>query len=326
MKNDPTRYQQYGLEPKHFNVIEFEQNLGERLSAHGYDNVCRQLIIEGSHRLFTNGSLTAQQQELINKEEALNAAMDAEVFQHKVSQTDIQENFDSMVDLRATAPGQSFDWTFSKTPYHDACGEWAGKERMFWVRKTIASQLYELASKLHGIDLRMHFEDGFRPLGVQEGLFRRRIAMARTLNATWSDEELILEAKSKTAYTPRLAAHKAGAAVDLRLVDIQTNSFLDIGHEYPDGGEIVRLNTDFISQRQWQNRKVLEALASTVGLSMYPYEDWHLSSLDATAAVVNNENGPYVAKYGPIKHFSRETGEITEIYDQEELDTIFDLS
>ena len=120
-------------------------------------------------------------------------------------------------------------WTFTDQGYHEACGEWAGKKKLFLVRGSVAEKLTELAHNLLAFNIKLHFQDGFRPTGVQEGLFLRRIDMARQSHPEWIDQEILLEAKSKTAFTPRFAAHKAGAAVDVSMYDGTSREFLDIG-------------------------------------------------------------------------------------------------
>jgi len=170
----------------------------------------------------------------------------------------------------------------------------------------------------------LHMQDGFRPLGVQEGLFKRRYQMAKDSYPDWTEEDLLLEAKSKTAFTPRFASHKGGAAVDLMLKDLSTNALLDIGHEYPEGGAIVALESPFVTQNQWTARQLLRLLARDAGFVMYPFEDWHICKSDTTAAAVEQE-GERIAAYGPVKRFDNRTGEIIEAYDARELDETFSV-
>jgi D-alanyl-D-alanine dipeptidase len=315
-------YNQYDLKSLPFDMQQFSSEWGKRLEQAGLGNIAEDISLDGVGREFLSEPLSDEAVKRVNASETLVSAKDAEDFQRSVALTDIQESHEKLVDLRK----KDMAWTFTDARYHEACGPWAGKEKLFLVRESVATRLSRLATLLSRIDVGMHFEDGFRPLGVQEGLFARRIAMARDTHPEWSDEELVLEARSKTAYTPRFAAHKAGAAVDVRLFDIGTGNFHDIGHAYPDGGEIVRLNTEFVTQHQWSNRKILEHLAKASGLSMYPYEDWHLCYGDATAAVVDsNGQPPFAAKYGPVKTYDATTGEVLEVYDQEELDAVFAL-
>ena len=317
-------YTKYGLDSVVFDSLQFEDEWGERLRQAGYSNMSADIIAEAHNREYLSSQMTDDTVAAVNEGETLVSAKNAEEFQHKVSTVRIRESFERLVDLRTCREADEGTWTFTKGKYHEACGEWAGRDKLFLVRESVSSRLSQLALSLSHIDTKINFEDGFRPLGVQEGLFIRRIAMAKASHPEWTDEELLLEARSKTAYTPRFAAHKAGAAVDVRLYSASSGDFYDIGHDYPDGGEIVRLNTEFVTQHQWQNRKILEHMARASGLFMYPYEDWHLCYGDATAAVVGSPCADdYTAKYGPVKLYDSKRGKIQATYDQDELDEVF---
>lgn len=319
-------YAEYGLESAEFDIQIFDQDWGGKLCQSGHGDVAEEMLAAGTNRNFLREAMSGITIRTVNGTETIKSARQAEEFRDRVATVDIQENFEPLIDLRKpTHVNSGNGWVFTNAKYHSACGQWAGHDKLFVVRETVAERLFLLASYLGSVGLKIRFEDGFRPLGVQEGLFRRRIDMARLANPEWSDEELLLEARSKTAFTPRFAAHKAGAAVDLRLFSSSNGELLDIGHDYPEGGDIVRLDTPFVTQTQWQNRKILDFMARKSGLSMYPFEDWHLCHGDTTAAIVESMSRPYVAKYGPIKEYDSESGEILSIYLPDELDSVFDM-
>ncbi len=269
--------------------------------------------------------LDENEKNAVNNGETLHGAREAVVFREQLASVAIRDQLEPLVSLQQIADENEFSWTFSQTPYHSACGEWAGRPRLFWVRRTIANRLASLSTELIGADFGVHFEDAFRPTGVQEGLFTRRYEMAKHEHPDWSHEELLIEAQSKTAFTPRFAAHKAGAAVDVRLRDLRDGTLLDIGHEYPEGGEVVRLDTPYVTQQQWHNRMLLHGVALRADLAMYPFEDWHLCAGDATAHTVDGITD-IPAPYGPIKSFHEATGEITQTYNDDELDNTFSVS
>lgn len=323
MKTRNHIYDSYGLLSTDFNLAQFEIEWGKKLKSNQFRNIAISIIEEGAARRFLAHKLSSDSLAKINAKETMRSAKNAEYFRQKVASVQINECREPLVDLRELPEATTGIWTFTNQGYHEACGEWAGKKKLFLVRGSVAEKLTELAHNLLAFNIKLHFQDGFRPTGVQEGLFLRRIDMARQSHPEWIDQEILLEAKSKTAFTPRFAAHKAGAAVDVSMYDDTSREFLDIGQGYPGGGEIVRLNTEFVTQHQWQNRKVLEYLARKSGLSMYPYENWHLCYGDTTAAVVNSKKPPYTAKYGPIKECDLKSGKIIAGYSSQELDTVF---
>lgn len=316
-------FEQYQLKHTSFNE-EMYAKMTDRISDADFAEEYLELTAEAPDA-FLLEPLTPDELYVVNSKETIRGALDAEIFRRSLMSVRVDEGFEPMVNLRTMPESIIYGWTFSEAPYHPACGDWAGKDRLMWVRRGLGQRIVAMSTYLASGRYSLHFEDAYRPTGVQEGLFSRRIAMAHTSHPEWSDAECLLEAQAKTAYTPRFAAHKAGAAADLRVRDLQTGALLDIGHDYPDGGETVRLDSPFVTQAQWQSRKILQAAAQKAELIMYPYEDWHICANDVTAAVVaRNSDG--AVTYGPIKQFDLATGAIREIYNVDELDQIFDIA
>ncbi len=274
---------------------------------------------------FLSEPATKEQVKLINEHETQVVADTAVNMQKRLLGVPIVEIFEPMTSLSEIFSQSGVHATFSQKPFHEACGIYAGKLRDFWVRDEFAKRLVQLGQIISNDGLSIHFEDAFRPVGVQEGLFKRRVDWTKNDHPDWSEDMVVNEARSKTAVTPRLASHKAGAAVDLRLV--RDGKLIDIGHDYPDGGALVFLNTPFLTKEQWQNRTLLRIASHFAGLTMYVGEDWHLSLGDNLASLDDDliPKEDYVAKYGPIKDFDRDTGEIKSIYLAEELDIVFKL-
>lgn len=318
-------YAEYGLESSLFKEDIWRREWGERLRDAGLGYIEESILIEAKLRRFLSSDLSSNASAVISLKEDIRTAEAAEDFRQRVASVDIKECMEPLVDLRESTEALEGVWTFTKVGYHEACGEWANLDKLFLVRSSVASRLSQLAYKLASVNIRIHFEDGFRPPGVQEGLFARRIEMARKSHPEWSAEQVLLEAKSKTAFTPRFAAHKAGAAVDISIYSSVSGRPYDIGRGYPGGGELVRQDTEFVTQIQWQNRKVLEYVARSCGLFMYPFENWHLCYGDTTAAVVSANTPPYTAKFGPIKSYDPATGNILSSYSNEEVDMVFQV-
>ncbi len=247
--------------------------------------------------------------------------------QRDLEQVPIVESREKLLHLPELFTSYDIPAGFSDTAFHEACGEWAGKPRQYWAREQFAKRLLVMGDILKSQGLELYFEDAFRPLGVQEGLFKRRVAWTKNDHPEWTSEQVIQEAKSKTAVKPRLASHKGAAAVDARLRSISTGEILDFGHNYPDGGALVFPQTTFITESQWLHRQTFQSAAGLSGLTLYVGEDWHVSYGDNLASIdfdgrVRKE---YIAKYGPIKDFDRQTGEISRYYSNEEIDRTFDF-
>lgn len=270
--------------------------------------------------------LTDEQVVKINERETAGIAAYCVGLQEKLEEVPIQESGEPMTHLPTLFDRYGLPITFSSVPFHAACGEWAGKQREFWARRGVADRLIITGMLLQAVDLQLHIEDAFRPVGVQEGLFRRRVQWTKRDHPDWSDDQILTEAKSKTAVKPRLASHKAGAAIDALPCDSSSGELLDFGHKYPDGGALVFPRTPFITFEQWRNRQLFQLASGLGGLTLYVGEDWHVSYGDNLASI--DESGhvreDYIARYGPIKEFDHDTGEIVSPYTNEEMNQVFD--
>ena len=278
---------------------------------------------------FLREPLTIGQRGVINRIETPKVADYCVSVQDELAKVPIVERAERLRHLPDLFEEQGLQATFSDVPFHEACGEWAGRPRQFWAREKFADRLSIFGYLLNEAGVALHFEDGFRPVGVQEGLFKRRVDWTKRDYPDWSDAQIIQEARSKTAVMPRLASHKAGAAVDARLRSLATGQLLDFGHEYPDGGAIVFPKTPFITGEQWRNRQLFAVAAQLSGLTLYVGEDWHVSYGDNLASLTADGivDPSYVAQYGPIKRFDdrANSGAVLETYAADELDRVFDI-
>ena len=267
---------------------------------------------------FLKNPLTDEQKKAVNDTLGPIYAQESVQFQERLANLPIEESGEKMVSLverlsRAGSPRVSF----SDKPFHPASlNGWAGKPRVFWVRETVADKLVSAATALNEVGIMPHFEDGFRPIGVQEGLLKRRVQeIIIPAHPDWDPvddfEKIMTEAQSKTAIKPVFAGHKGGAAVDLTLRTLDGIP-LPLGNEYPQGDALVNLDCPYVTREQWKTRQVFKNIMLLVGMNPYPGEDWHGSFGDNLAGA-NPDGSPkdgYVAQYGPIKGFDPQTGEI----------------
>lgn len=284
-------------------------------------------IVSFSPSFVLTGAPSAEQIKLFNADHTQTVAEYAVATQRALETVPIIESWEGLVYLPGLLEEYEVSATFSDTPFHEACGDWAGKPRQYWARESFARRLVAMGSLLNTQGLELHFEDAFRPVGVQEGLFKRRIDWTRADHPEWTDAQVIQEAMSKTAVKPRLASHKGGAAVDARMRDMNSKNILDFGHNYPDGGALVFPQTTFITRDQWLNRQQFQVAAGLSGLTLYVGEDWHVSYGDNLASLDSNGQVQpgYTAQYGPIKDFDRQTGQISRYYKDDEIDRTFDF-
>lgn len=239
-------------------------------------------------------------------------------FQEKLMQVPIVESEETMVSLEKTFSNTDSKVSFSEVPFTNAAlYGWDGKAREYWVREGVAERLKLAARALNEVGLMIHFEDGFRPIGVQEGLLKRRIVekILTEEHPEWDPvddfDKIMTEAQSKTAIMPRISGHKGGAAVDATLRTLDGDP-LPLGNEYGQGGAAVNLDYPYVTPQEWQTRMIFKSAMEMAGLTVYPGEDWHVSYGDNLAGA--NPDGSirkdYVAKYGPLKGYFKTDGKV----------------
>lgn len=271
---------------------------------------------------FLTGPLTENQKKHIDQVLGPQAAQEGVALQEELGVVLVKETGERMVSIPETFSQNATPLSFSQTPFNAACGEWAGKPRVYWVREAVAQRLLLAGQSFQQIGLRMHLEDAFRPLGVQEGLFLRRIKLILQEHPDWINDwdRVWMEARSKTAIAPWMAGHKSGAAVDITLETLRGEP-LPLGNGYPEGGPRVALHFPYITQDEWTTRMLFAHTMELSGLRIYPYENWHASFGDLSAGIIFGSKigvtPHYVTQYGPIKGFDSTTGEI-ETYDESE--------
>lgn len=249
-------------------------------------------------------------------------AKEGVALQDKLVGIPVKESMESMVYIPRLFAENNITISTSDTLFNPACGEWANKPRVYWTRATVAHRLLLAGQSLKEIGLMLHLEDAFRPIGVQEGLFMRRIKLILKEHPDWENDwdRVWIEARSKTAVSPWMAGHKSGAAVDITLQALNGEP-LPLGNNYPDGGPRVALFFPYLTQEEWTTRMIFAHTMELSGLRIYPYENWHASFGDLSAGITFGEDigvtPNYETQYGPIKGFDPLTGEI-QPYDPSE--------
>lgn len=199
-----------------------------------------------------------------------------------LSSVAINESNEPLVDLRDYFNNRRnpIDVEFSAKPFHLACGDMAGKERIWMVRENIAINLGLLFSALNKVGIRPYIEDCLRTTSVQEGLLLRRITDVARQHSGLDPMMVKKIAGSLTASVPGLAGHMAGAAIDARYMDIQTGKFHELGNEYAMGGIFASIDCPYITWDQYESRMIFATTMRMSGMRLLPTENWHASSGD----------------------------------------------
>lgn len=196
---------------------------------------------------------------------------------------------------------------FSAKPFHEACGVYAHKPRIPWLRNAVAHKIAEVTYALNAIDVRPHFEDCYRPPEVQSGLYLRRLIAVARVNREWDLKTVKTIASSFTASIPGLAGHQAGAAIDLRFANFK-NKMADVGNDYPEGSVIACMDCPYVTADQFSNRQLFVYTMRWGGFKLLDTENWHGSHGDRGLGI-DGTLTTRKAIYGPLINFT-ETGDI----------------
>jgi len=154
-----------------------------------------------------------------------------------------------------------------------------------FVRKGVARRLVAAALAMKREDPRLTLEVayGYRSLEIQRRNFEKQCAL---LEPFYSGDELLAAAHRRVA-VPELAAHPAGAAVDIQLLRGVTP--LDFGTKIWDFVPDSYTFSPYISEEARRNRMLLRSAMMGAGFAPFDGEWWHFSYGDKEWARYYNQ-------------------------------------
>lgn len=119
--------------------------------------------------------------------------------------------------------------------------------------------------------------DGYRP----QRAVNHFIKWAKALNDTVRKQQFYPDVKKqnlfKEEYIASRSGHTKGSTVDLTLIDLNTNSELDMGSPFDFFGKASWVNYTNITEQQKQNRALLQEVMRKYGFKNYAREWWHFT-------------------------------------------------
>lgn len=179
------------------------------------------------------------------------------------------------------------------------------------VRASLYQKLVELVVMLDSIASNFGYQpgevsirvfEGLRDILTQKILFDNKFQEIASLYPELSEQEVFAETcKWVSPVIDNVPVHSTGAAVDIRLFNIKTKKFVDMGKFGVIWGNNPAAPTFFagLTQEQIKNRLWLYIAALKIGLINYPYEFWHFS-LNDRYATFWLKSDPFCARYGSI--------------------------
>lgn len=145
-----------------------------------------------------------------------------------------------------------------------------------YLRKSALELLYKATDNLPS-GYKLLIVTAYRPIWMQHELWRRRLrqmAKAHPFQMIFQYKRWRKEASRYTS-PPGGSSHQSGGAMDLTIIDNQSNQ-LDMGTNLTDAyGIKVHTENNLITEDQRKNRKILYDAMTRAGFVNYPLEWWH---------------------------------------------------
>jgi hypothetical protein len=211
-----------------------------------------------------------------------------------IKQIEIAENSEPLLDIKKQAHSRIQMLPDPEAPFASP-EQNAGFPESSWIRICLYQKLEKLIDECDRIAPHFGFEmgqiairvfEGVRSLKTQESLFNQKVSEISQISPHLTFEECELEASQWVSPVKNnIPAHSTGGAIDIRLFDLKTGQFLDLGKfgVIWDSNPHVPTFSNEISDEQIKNRLILWIAATSAGLVNYPYEYWHFSVGDRYA-------------------------------------------
>ncbi|MEK9208451.1 MAG: M15 family metallopeptidase, partial [Patescibacteria group bacterium] len=141
-------------------------------------------------------------------------------------------------------------------------------------------------------------ESMYRSIVQQKEKFSKRVQIVKAQYPNKNMPEIKKIANIYTAGIPILAAHMAGAAIDVVLMN-KDQKIVNMGSDYPQGVNESYTEYPYLPEKVKSLRKTLCEVMASEGLINYPFEWWHFSMGDVCASYLK---GQKMAIYGPLEY------------------------
>ena len=187
---------------------------------------------------------------------------------------------DNFVYVRDIIPGIKTELRYFST--HNFVGERIEgyNSNKLIITEETARALKNVEEELESKGFCLKVYDGYRPQRAVNHFMR----WAGDLNDTINKYEFYPDVKKehlfKEEYIASRSGHSRGSTVDLTLMDYATNEVVDMGSPYDFFGEASWVDYQDISEKQMENRQLLQTVMKKYGFRNYPKEWWHFTLED----------------------------------------------
>ncbi|MGL4757937.1 MAG: M15 family metallopeptidase [Patescibacteria group bacterium] len=162
------------------------------------------------------------------------------------------------------------------------------------LRESVAQRIIDVSNQLPD-NYQMVLKIGYRPVSVQYQLFDEVYKYFHSINPDSDENELKKQTLEFVTHPDiNTPPHSTGAAIDLTLFDLSTNSYIDMGSPInsPDD-QSWTYNFHNLTEHQIQNRNFLTQFMLKAGFCNLASEWWHYSYGDSRWAVFYNSDSHY---------------------------------
>lgn len=119
--------------------------------------------------------------------------------------------------------------------------------------------------------------DAYRPQRAVNHFVRWAKQINDTLMKTHYYPRVLKRNLFKDGYIASKSRHSSGSTIDLSIIDLETGVELDMGTPYDFFGPESWVENKNLTQKQQDNRQLLQSVMLTNGFRNYPQEWWHFT-------------------------------------------------
>ncbi len=139
------------------------------------------------------------------------------------------------------------------------------------------SALINVQNELENNNLCLKVYDGYRPQKAVNHFIRWAKDLKDTINKGRFYPDVKKKNLFKEEYLASRSGHTKGSTIDLTIIDGNTGELIDMGSPYDFFGEKSWVNYSGITDKQKQNRNLLQSIMKKHGFRNYQKEWWHFT-------------------------------------------------
>ncbi|MFM7646043.1 MAG: M15 family metallopeptidase [Sphingomonadales bacterium] len=175
-----------------------------------------------------------------------------------------------LIELKKLNQGLVYDIRYASFNNFTGKALYPAKTKVCYLRKPAAEALARVALSLQKMGLGLKIFDSYRPYGVTEAFWK-----------LIGDERYV-------AHPAKGSGHNRGIAVDLTLIDLNTQQELNMGTGFDNFSDTAHHSFTGLSLSVLQNRRILREEMIRQGFQPLETEWWHYAFLSSTNFPVLN--------------------------------------